>query len=71
MVTEPVIPLVNFLETAEGKNQNILVWGIHQIAVSRLVTQSFYFRFIKAVVSVQYFASSRLIKLCGNPKMYN
>eukprot|EP00794_Sanderia_malayensis_P020441 gene20441-22457_t len=34
LVTEPVVPLVSFLETQEGKNPNILAWGIHQIAVA-------------------------------------
>ena len=34
MVTEEVMPLVNFLETDEGQNKCIIGWGIHQISVS-------------------------------------
>ena len=34
MVTEEVVPLVNFLQVDEGQNESIIAWGIHQIAVS-------------------------------------
>jgi len=34
MVTEEVIPLVNFLEVDEGQNESIIAWGIHQIATA-------------------------------------
>eukprot|EP00112_Aurelia_sp_Birch-Aquarium-sp1_P017328 Seg4000.2 transcript_id=Seg4000.2/GoldUCD/mRNA.D3Y31 product="N-terminal kinase-like protein" protein_id=Seg4000.2/GoldUCD/D3Y31 len=34
MVTEPIVPLVNFLESDWGKSPSILAWGIHQIATA-------------------------------------
>eukprot|EP00795_Rhopilema_esculentum_P003077 gene3077-1363_t len=34
MVTEKVIPLANFIETEDGKNQCILAWGVHQMATA-------------------------------------
>lgn len=33
VVTEAVVPLITFLEEEDGRNTNLVAWGIHQIAV--------------------------------------
>ena len=33
MVTEPVIPLSAFLDEEDGRNANLITWGLYQVVV--------------------------------------
>ena len=42
MVTEPVMPLILFLDEDDGRNANLIAWGIYQITVIFLILFTFF-----------------------------
>lgn len=44
MVTEPVIPLSTFLDEEDGRNANLITWGLHQVTVSVTIIFVFFLK---------------------------